>query len=133
MHIESLQSTYRPIYVLGHQIRETDARLRPDFTIIDSLNQIPIIHGWKDFISVHSDMVLTRRRLKITSIYIYYERRERPLPIPLDIYDKIIKVRPEIEYNCYVMRSFVTGVNYYLRPVKVCFTERGIKWSVASE
>jgi len=133
VHIESLQSTYRPIYVLGYQVRETDTKLKPDFTVIDSLNQIPVIHGWKDFISIHSDMVLTRRRLKITSIYIYYERRERPLPIPLDIYDKIIKVRPEIEYNCYVMRSFVSGVNHYLRPIKVCFTEKGIKWSVTSE
>ncbi len=133
VHIDSIQPASRPIYILGYQARERDLKLKPDFSIIDSLNQLPILHNWKDFLTLHSDNILTRRRLNITSFYVYYERRERPLPVPLDIYDKVIKVVPEVEHNCYIMRSFMTGVSPYLRPVKICFTEKGVKWSVASQ
>ncbi len=128
MLIDPVQPTSKPIYLLSARNREMDLSIKPDFEILDSLNQLPALYGWSEYLSLHIDNLLTRRRLNITAFYIYYERKERPLPLLLDIYDKIVKIMPEHERNCYVIRSFMAGIAPYLKPVKICFSEKGIEW-----
>ena len=128
--LDVIEASSRPLYILATRSRENDLREKPDYIIIDSLNQIPALYGWRDFLSLHIDNVLMRRRLGITTMYIYQEREGRPLAIPMDLYDTIIYAKPLMERNCYLIRSFMNKANIDLKPIEICFSEEGITWRV---
>ncbi len=128
--LDVIEASSRPLYVLSTRSRESDLEVKPDFIIIDSLNQMPALYGWRDFLALHIDNVLMRRRLGITTFYIYQEREGRPLSIPMDMYDIIIYAKPLIERNCYLIRSFMSKANIDLKPIEVCYSEEGISWRV---
>ncbi|MCD6278202.1 MAG: hypothetical protein J7J11_00810 [Desulfurococcales archaeon] len=95
--IDSINPTAKPLYVMSQYNRESDTRINPTFLVFDSLQQVPMVHSndWDDFFRQHLNNLLLRRKLGITSFYIYNVKSSEEIPIPLDIYDLIIKVRPE--------------------------------------
>ncbi len=56
-------------------------------------------NDWDDFFREHLNNLLLRRKLGITTFYVYNVKSDEEIPIPLDIYDLIIKVRPEWKGN----------------------------------
>lgn len=92
--IECLNPTQEPLYRLAHRSRDKELRMKPDYLVIDPVSHLLKLSGsMHEFYRNHINNILMRRKLGITTFYVYASDGRDELELPVELYDVIVRVR----------------------------------------
>ena len=107
--IECLNPTQEPLYRLAHRSRDNELKVKPDYLVVDPVSHLLKLSGSiHEFCRDHINNILMRRKLGITTFYVYANDGGDGLELPVELYDVIARVRRKWGKpgRCYVVEAY---------------------------
>jgi circadian clock protein KaiC len=129
--VNTTNPTTRPIYALGAFNRVWDLKIKPKFLVFDTLNTVIEVSGDKEtYLREHINNLFLRRKLGITSFYIYTADLKRETIPGLDLYDAVVYLDRAIVDSkiCIDAIPLRMPPPLSMKPIRICMTEKGFEF-----